>query len=123
LTDDSVRLLELIRSSADHTGADLPAAIGQAEARLTAFEVHSRSLSDQIAQAGDRGEALAAHVAAARSDGSATSEELGALEARLAEVAGRSEALAAHAQGELTSALAALQQAAHNALGEFQQSQ
>jgi hypothetical protein len=123
LTDDSVRLLELIRSSADHTGTDLPSAIGQAEARLSAFESHARSLGELIAEAGNRGETLAAHVAAARSDGSAANDELAALEARLAEVAGRSEALAAHAQGELTSALAALQEAAHNALGEFQQGQ
>jgi hypothetical protein len=123
LTDDSVRLLELIRSSADHTGTDLPAAIGQAEARLSAFEGHARSLSELIAQAGDRGEALAAHVAAARGDGSAASDELAALEARLAEVAGRSEALAAHARDELTAALAALQDAARHALDTFQTEQ
>jgi hypothetical protein len=123
LTDDSVRLLELIRSSADHTMQDLPKSIGQAEARLTAFESHARSLGDLIAQAGERGEALAAHVAAARSDGSATFEELGALDARMSELAGRSGALAAQARGELSAALAALQEAATNALGEFQQGQ
>jgi hypothetical protein len=123
LTDDSVRLLELIRSSADHTTADLPAAIGQAEARLDAFEGHARSLGELIAQAGERGEALAAHVAAARGDSAAATDELATLEARLAEVAGRSEALAAHAREELSAALAALQDAATGALGEFQHGQ
>jgi hypothetical protein len=123
LTDDSVRLLELIRSSADHTTADLPAAIGQAEARLDAFEGHARSLGELIAQAGERGEALAAHVAAARGDSAAATDELATLEARLAEVAGRSEALATHAREELSAALAALQDAATGALGEFQHGQ
>ncbi len=38
LTDESVRLLELIRSSAEHSGSDLPQALEQAERRLVAFE-------------------------------------------------------------------------------------
>jgi hypothetical protein len=123
LTDDSVRLLELIRSSADHTAQDLPQSIGHAEARLSAFEGHARSLGDLIAQASERGEVLAAHVAAARTDGTATLEELGVLDARMGELAARSETLAGHARGELSAALAALQDAATNALGEFQHGQ
>ena len=120
LTDDSVRLLELIRSSAEHTRSDLPDALGQAERRLVAFEQQATALKDLIAQTGDRGAALAEHVEAARSNGTATLEQLTALEQRLAELARRSDALAAQARDELTGAIAALEQGSANVLGNLQ---
>src|SRR5690606_28368546 len=80
LTDDSVRLLELIRASAEHTGTDLPQALDQAQRRLTAFESQATGLRELIADAGDKGAALAAHVEAARGSGTATLEQLTSLE-------------------------------------------
>jgi len=116
LTDDSVRLLELIRSSAEHTRGDLPEALGLAERRLAAFEQQATALKDLIAETGDRGAALAQHVETARDSGTATLEQLAGLEQRLAELARRSDALASHARGELAAAIATLEQGSANAL-------
>ena len=123
LTEDSVRLLELIRAGAEHAGGTLPIAVGEAEARLGAFEQQARALSALMAEAGDRGGVLAANVATARGDSAATLVELNALDGRLSEVAARSEALAASAREELSAGIASLQEAARGALDEFQHSQ
>lgn len=121
LTDDSVRLLELIRASSEHCSEGLPRSIGQAEARLTAFEDHARKLAGVLAEAGDRGATLAQQVSSARSDGAATIEELTILETHMAELATRSTELAERARGELGAAVATLEQAASNALGQLQE--
>lgn len=110
LTDDSVRLLELIRSSAEHGNTDLPKALGQAEQRLAAFERQTQALHSLIADAGDKGAALYLHVENARQTGSATLGQLQELENRLAEVAQSSNALAAQARSELADAIATLEQ-------------
>ena len=120
LTDDSVRLLELIRSSAEHTGSDLPQALAQAEQRLTSFKEQAATLHGLIAQASEKGAALATHVEAARENGSATSDELAQLEARLAELARGSTALAAQARGELGQAMATLETASREMLAGMQ---
>lgn len=116
LTDDSVRLLELIRSSAEHGGREIPEALSQAEQRLLAFEQQANALATLIAQTGDRGAALAGHVEAARQSGTATLEQLTSLEARLADLAQRSDDLAAQAREELASAIAALEEGSANTL-------
>jgi chromosome segregation ATPase len=123
LTDDSVRLLELIRASAEHSGTDLPQALGQAEARLTQFEQQAKALHSLIADAGDKGSLLAGHVETARQNGSATLEQLSELEHRLAELARGSDALAAQARAELTDAIATLEQASKNVLTGLQDEQ
>src|SRR5690606_7395288 len=123
LTDDSVRLLELIRSSAEHSGRDLPEALNQAEQRLIAFEQQAHTLSELIARTGDRGAALADHVEAARSSGTATLEELTSLEERLSDLAQRSDALAAQARDELGAAIASLEQGSANALSNLRSQQ
>lgn len=110
LTDDSVRLLELIRSSAEHGNTDLPKALGQAEQRLAAFERQTQALHSLIADAGDKGAALYLHVENARQTGSATLGQLQELENRLAQVAQSSNALAAQARSELADAIATLEQ-------------
>ena len=120
LTDHSVRLLELIRAGAAHAGGDLPTAVGQAEARLTAFEQRAAALTALMADAGERGAALAEHVASARGDGAATLDGLATLESRLSEVAVHSDALARSARDELSAGIASLQQASREALEEFQ---
>lgn len=123
LTDDSVRLLELIRSSAEHSGADLPQALDQAERRLTAFEQQANALHALIADAGDKGVALAGHVETARQSGSATLEQLATLEHRLAELARGSDALAAQARTELAGAIATLEEASQGVLTGLQDQQ
>ena len=123
LTDDSVRLLELIRSSAEHTGNDLPQALGQAERRLSAFEQQAAALRDLIADAAEKGGALAGHVDAARANGTATLEQLEALEQRLSALAQGAEALAAQARAELGDAIAALEEASRDALTGLQDKQ
>jgi len=120
LTDDSVRLLELIRSSAEHTGADLPRAIEQAEQRLVAFRDQAGALHSLVAEAGEKGAALASHVALARENGSATADELAQLEARLAELARGTTALTAQARGELGQAIATLEHASREVLAGMQ---
>lgn len=120
LTNDSVRLLELIRSSAEHTGCDLPQALAQAEQRLSTFKEQAASLHSIIAQTGEKGAALAAHVEAARENGSATADELAQLEARLAELARGSTALAAQARGELGQAMATLETSSREMLAGMQ---
>jgi hypothetical protein len=120
LTDDSVRLLELIRASADHGSEDLPRSIGHAEARLSAFEQQARALGELIAQAAERGSLLAAQVAEARGDSSATLDTLGALEARMSELRSRSDELAAHARDALGQSVGVLEEAAQRAVGELQ---
>ncbi|HYD25242.1 MAG TPA: ATPase [Croceibacterium sp.] len=123
LTDDSVRLLELIRSSAEHGNTDLPQALGQAERRLSAFEQQAQALHALIADAGDKGAALAGHVESARHNGTATLEQLAALEQRLAELAQGSEALAGQARSELADAIATLEQASREVLTGLQDRQ
>jgi len=123
LTDDSVRLLELIRSSAEHGNTDLPQALSQAERRLVAFEQQTQALHSLIADAGDKGAALSEHIETARRTGSATIDLLAELESRLAELARGSGALAAQARGELGDAIATLRQASHDVLAGLQSQQ
>ena len=123
LTHDSVRLLELIRSSAEHSGRDLPEALGQAEQRLVTFREQAQALSALIAQTGDRGAALARHVEAAQHSGTATLEQLTSLEQRLADLAERANALATQAREELADAVAALEQGSANTLANLQSQQ
>ncbi len=116
LTHESVRLLELIRASSEHSGSDLPQAMSQAETRLAAFEQQANALRALLDEAAGRGETLAAHVAAAQEGGTATLEQLNVLESRLSELALGSEALAAQARGELGEAIATLEEASRNVL-------
>jgi chromosome segregation ATPase len=120
LTQDSVRLLELIRSSAEHTGSGLPQAIEHAEQRLVTFRDQASALHALVAEAGEKGAALATHVAAARENGSATADELAQLEARMAELARGSTALAAQARSELGQAIATLEHASREVLAGMQ---
>lgn len=123
LTDDSVRLLELIRASAEHGNADLPQALSQAEQRLAAFEQQTQALHSLIADAGEKGAALYSHVENARQTGSATLGQLQELENRLAELANGSNALAAQARNELADAIATLEQSSNQMFAGLQHRQ
>ncbi len=119
LTDDSVRLLELIRSSAEHTGSDLPGALDQAERRLEAFGGRAEALTRLIHDSRDNSAEMAAHVEAVQASGSAAHEQLAALESRLAQVAAGAERLAGQAREDLSDAIAALETAAGNVVGNL----
>jgi hypothetical protein len=123
LTDESVRLLELIRAGAEHSQADLPKALSQAAGDLERFEDRVRSAHGLIGEALARGEALAAHAAAVQRDGAGSVEQfdtldrrvteanaahaatLAALQGSLEDIAGRSQALAEAARASLGEAL------------------
>ncbi|MFC3099541.1 ATPase [Altererythrobacter lauratis] len=121
LTDDSVRLLEIIRASSEHSENDLSDSIAKAESRLSAFETRSLALRDTIAEAEARGAALAGHVAEARQGAGTSLETLGILENNLARIAGQTRDLADSAQGELRNAIAALEEAVTQSLSNLQE--
>jgi hypothetical protein len=123
LTEDSVRLLELIRSSATHTAADLPQALAGAEQRLRAFEQQAGALAALIAETGDKGLTMAGHVEAAHQGSTATLDQLQVIEQRLAELAQTSSALAEQARNELTAAIASLELAAGTVVTRIQDQQ
>lgn len=123
LTDDSVRLLEIIRASSDHSEGALSDAIGKAETRLSSIEDRTAALRDTIAEAESRGGLLAEHVSQASEHSAASLATLGTLEARLAAIAAQSGALAAQAQDELREALATLEQASVEALASLREGQ
>ncbi|KLE36071.1 hypothetical protein AAW00_03230 [Aurantiacibacter luteus] len=116
LTDDSVRLLEIIRSGSDHSQGALSDSIAEAERRLARFGNEAARLHGLIGEAATRGETLSAHVETARDTGAASLETLGALEERMAALAAESERLAERTGGELRAALGQLSGEATGAL-------
>lgn len=62
LTDDSVRLLELIQASARHSSTELPQAIGQGESKLADLERRADSLLASVSAAEAAGASLSSHV-------------------------------------------------------------
>ncbi len=116
LTDDGVRLLEIIRASADHSQGSLANAIGTAEARLTNFADEASRLTGLVADAEARGEALAAHVGSAEQGSVSTAAHLEALEGRLAVLNSETGKLAERAGGELREAIELLSGATTQAL-------
>ena len=123
LTDESVRLLELVRAAAAHSQEDLPRALADAAHDLDRFDSRIREAHGVIGAALERGEALAGHAASVQRDGSASlvqfaeleerigqavrahAERLGELESSLGAIAEKSEALAEAARGSLGEAL------------------
>ena len=123
LTDGSVRLLELIQASADHTREQLPQALTGTEDRLKGIEDTVFTLRDALGEAGTRGQALSDYVIATRGSlGEATGElaalhgsleekslaqhgHVAAIREELAGARSESDALAAHVQSTLQSAI------------------
>lgn len=116
LTNDSVRLLEIIRSSADHSEGALTEAIGKAEGRLSAFSDNARALHDLIADTEQKGSSIAAQLEAAKSSGSASLEQLEALEGQLETVTSETEKLAERTSNELREAIEMLSAASADVL-------
>lgn len=127
LTDNSVRLLELIQASANHAASELPAAIGVSEAKLAQIEHRTAALRDAASEAESRGGGLLAHIE--RSDALLTeimgktdsqAAALGTIQQSLAATRGESLALAELAQAELKAAIEALVTSARDAVGEIE---
>ncbi|WP_126172354.1 ATPase [Altericroceibacterium xinjiangense] len=134
LTDDSVRLLEVIRSSAHQAGGPLPEAVARAEERLAGFDRQTALVEERIDQTGAKGEALVQRVATAREEASAALEQLDALHDQLAQkgdahgerlaslrdaialLGAETEALAVHARDELQAALGTLEEASRHVI-------
>ncbi|RJY08562.1 ATPase [Aurantiacibacter aquimixticola] len=123
LTDDSVRLLEIIRSSADHSQGALSDAVGQAETRLQSFGEESRRLHDLIETASSHGQTLAEHLTVAQERGAASIGVLQSMEEHLLTVATESDRLAERTGRELREALDALSGANSEALQSLREDQ
>lgn len=123
LTGDSTRLLEIVRSGTKHTSEGLPAAIDEAEKRLTEFNEKAQAISAVIGDARDKGATLADQIGKVQAGGTAALAQFMQLESRLTELSGRSDALAEHAQGELGDAISALETASQNVLSKLGEEQ
>ncbi|MFN5901440.1 MAG: ATPase [Novosphingobium sp.] len=127
LTDNAVRLLELIQASVTNTTTELPAAIGVGEAKLAEIEARTNALRDVAGEAEARGIGLLTQIEqsdeklaaiASRTDKQAAA--LVAMQQTLAATRGESLALAEQAQAELKSAIEALLASARDAVGEIE---
>ncbi len=116
LTDDSVRLLEIIRSTADHSEGALSDAVSSAESRLTAFGSTARELHGLIQDAEHRGAQLADQLAQTRETGNASLEQMGDLEGQLGKVSNEAEKLAQRTSHELREAIDMLTKASTDVL-------
>ena len=133
LTEASVRLLELIQASSQHTNDVLPGALSDAEARLEAARDSATELQGMIGEAGRKGEDLSAYVITARDTSREAIKDLDALQHRLFEshddqerrIAGlrqglhelsaQSDELSEQARTALTEAVTALEEATRSA--------
>ncbi len=133
LTDASVRLLELIQASSQHTNAVLPGALTDAEQRLEAVRIKTGELEAVIAEAGRKGEDLSSYVITARDASREAIKDLDGLQHRLfeshdnqerriaqlrhglSELADQSDALSEQSKAALSEAIAALEDAASSA--------
>ena len=134
LTDNAVRLLELIQASVQHTTENLPIAIGTSESRLGKVEERVRAVHALSGEAASRGETLLAQTGQSREALAGAVEQMAALHGQVAQsqvqhAAGlaelqtaldavRSESLsvAELAQGQLTQSIEHLRTAARDAV-------
>jgi hypothetical protein len=137
LTDGSVRLLELIRASAQHSREDLPAALSAGEVCLARLEQRIDGVQGSIGEVHGRGEALAGLLAQSRErlgqlvgdvetmharlvqTGSGHAGLLEKLHRSLSELDAESAALSARASGTLSSAIVELSNTARKAVSDL----
>ncbi|APE28819.1 hypothetical protein BMF35_a1990 [Aurantiacibacter gangjinensis] len=123
LTDDSVRLLELIRATAEHSQGDLAESVGTAETRLTGFAEKTSQLREDIADAEQRSANIVVQLASVHEKRGSTNEELAELEQRLGRLLEESEQIAHRTSNELTSGIEALTEASRNVLANLRTEQ
>lgn len=123
LTDSSVRLLELIQASVQHSSEGLPKAIEIGESRLADLERRAFALRDAVSEAHDKGEALSTYViksgadlAQAKTQADEQTASLDAMRQSLEALRSESTALAETAQNELAKAIDQLSDSARSAV-------
>jgi len=112
LTDSSVRLLELIQSSAQQSRETLPPALAESEEKLAAFEARVQTLRGTVVEAGAQGEMLAQRMDQAQGMATRVDEVLAAqdgaiagLRENLLQMESEAQRIASDAQGELGEAV------------------
>ncbi len=121
LTDSSVRLLELIQASSQHSREEIPGAIAISEERLSGLESRISAVRDAISAADQHGESLANHVITSRGNIAASLDELAALHAGLGDRAASHATTLAELRQSLASLMADTSQVADRAQGELRQ--
>ncbi|QNE04370.1 hypothetical protein [Croceicoccus marinus] len=138
LTDNSVRLLELIEASSRHTREALPASLGEAETRVTSVADRMEGLRAALGEAGENSKSLDNAVEAARNSTRSAIAELEQLHDRLQERGGEhaaqiadlrdtlalarsdSEAMAEAAEATLGGAISRLAEASREAVANIE---
>ncbi len=139
LTDSSVRLLELIQASVQHSAVELPAAMTVSEVRLAELEARAFGLRDTVTDAQSRGESLSSYVLASSEGLAVSMNQIDSLHAKLGEratshlatldemhqslaaVSEQSLTLAERTQSELQTAIEALSGSAREAVAGIEQ--
>lgn len=137
LTEDTVRLLELIQASSKHSHEILPAAIDQASDQITAAEDQVNRINLLLGQASTKGAELSEYVLGAKVDGQDAAEhieqfhlrmtaantehrlEVNRLESSLGDLTAHSTRLSEKARTELRDAITFLKQSSREALDEI----
>jgi hypothetical protein len=112
LTDASVRLLELIQASSEHSNSKIPQSLEAARASLTDFEERTRAAALMLDEANLKGKELSEYVLTAQDGSEAALDRIDAhgakvaeLRASLAALSQESEDVAERAQSELAAAI------------------
>ena len=139
LTDDSVRLLELLQASSTQSSELLPQALAAGEARLADIESRIIALHDHLSGAAVRSEGLADVITETREAIGLSLGEIDILQGKIEQGAGRhatqlldlkaslelldseSNRIAEFSSGELTASLEKLTAAAREAVGTIEQ--
>lgn len=115
LTETSVRLLDLIQSSARHSRETLQPALNESEERLVHFETRVQSLRNVVVEAGAQGEMLAQRIVQVHGAAHGVSDALsaqdvaiGGLREQLTQVESEALRIASDAKGELGEAIRTL---------------
>ena len=122
LTDNAVRLLELIQASVQHTSENLPAAINTSEGRLSKIEERVRAVYLLSGEAASRGETLLAHTGRSREALAGTVEQIAALHSQITQSHSQHGASLADLQQALESIRAESMSLAELAQGNLTQS-
>lgn len=137
LTDASVRLLELIQASAQHSRSELPVALSEADSKLSQLAERTVLLRDDISRTAAQAEDVSAYVLSARENtdaalaqaaaahealthsADANLAQIDAIKAGLADAGASSDALGQSAITALQEAIALLEQNARGAVNSI----
>ncbi|MXP09453.1 coiled-coil domain-containing protein [Pseudoblastomonas halimionae] len=138
LTDTTVRLLELVRATAEHGAEDLPRALGESEQALQQLEERAGRIGASMGDAGERSKQIASDLDRSQDelgtllnrldDGSHTLDagtqrqykHLAGIAEELHRLHAKSETLAEHARDELRASIAALRDANSAAIRQIE---